>query len=205
MINKSVAIIDYGMGNLRSVQNAVAEVGYESDFVTDPENLLKYDRLILPGVGSFGDAIENLRAIGMDEALNNYKRTGRWLLGICLGAQLMCQSSSENGDNKGLGWFNAHVRPFSSKHGIRVPHMGWNEVHNCREHHVTNGLRSGCDVYFVHSYYIKCETPNEILGETIYGDRFASMIARDNLIGMQFHPEKSQHIGLALLKNFLQH
>lgn len=200
----AIGIVDYGMGNLRSVINAMKEIGFPAELFTDPALVSGYDRIILPGVGAFQEAMENLSATGMVAALNDHVTTGKPLLGICLGMQLICRESSEDGKHKGLGWIDAAVTHFPRTEGLKVPHMGWNAVEINHEHAVISDVQSGADVYFVHSYYVDCADKADEIGSTEHGIRFASVIARDNVIGMQFHPEKSQHVGMQLLSNFAE-
>lgn len=204
MSKPRIAIVDYGMGNIRSVANALDEVGGVEELVSDPDRLDGFDKVILPGVGAFAEAIAALDGSGMREALDAYRVSGRPLLGICLGMQLMCSDSQEDGFHRGLGWFAAHVVALPSGVGLVVPHMGWNEVAFTRDSRVTTGVPSGTDFYFVHSYCVQCEVDADVLGRTEYGVGFASMIAHENVTGMQFHPEKSQQVGLQLLRNFAE-
>ncbi|MCU0842013.1 MAG: imidazole glycerol phosphate synthase subunit HisH [Thiobacillaceae bacterium] len=198
-----IAIVDYGMGNLRSVLNAIEAVGGVADLVAEPAALTHYDRLILPGVGAFGQAIDNLRRTGLDRALEERRQAGATLLGICLGMQLMCSDSDEEGLHAGLGWFAAHVRRFPDTPGLPVPHMGWNAVDFARPDRLLAGLESGGDAYFIHGYRVTCGEPADVLATCAYGVEFACMIQRENLYGIQFHPEKSQNYGLTLLRNFV--
>lgn len=197
-----VGIVDYGIGNLRSVANAIERAGAAPELVADPESLGAYDRLILPGVGAFAPAIATLRARGLDAALEAYAKCGRPLLGICLGLQLMCRGSDEDGRHAGLGWFAADIVRFPP--GERIPQMGWNTVRIERAHPLVATVAPEFDVYFLHSYYARADDPAEVLGSTEYGVRYASILGRDNLCAMQFHPEKSHHAGLALLANFVR-
>jgi glutamine amidotransferase len=200
----NVAIIDYGMGNVRSVMNALSEIGASSELVADPAAVAKFDRVILPGVGAFAQAIARLRESGMKGALDQYVETGKPVLGICLGMQLMCSSSSEDGDHEGLDWISAKVVRFPDIEGLKIPHMGWNGLRFANGDPLFDGLENGGDVYFVHSYYVDCADKKDEIATTEHGIAFASMFRRDNLFGMQFHPEKSQQIGLTLLSNFLK-
>jgi len=197
-----LGVIDYGMGNLRSVLNALDEVGQEAALLSAPEQVSAYDKIIIPGVGAFSEAMSNLRQSGMDEALGHHVAAGKLLLGICLGMQLICRKSHENGEHQGLGWIDAEVRHFPPSEGLKVPHMGWNAIDINDDKPVVSDVPLGADVYFVHSYYVDCADKNDELGSTEHGIRFASIIARDNVYGMQFHPEKSQHVGMQLLRNF---
>lgn len=204
MMSQPVAIVDYGMGNLRSVQNAVAHVGGESVLVLDPEELTAYDKIILPGVGAFGQAIAFLQQTGLAAGLNECRDAGAHILGICLGMQLMCSLSEEDGIHEGLNWFNAKVMRFLPDMGLSVPHMGWNGVDFVREDPMLAGLESGNDAYFVHSYHVVCDDPIDVLATTDYPVKFHCMIQHGNVRGIQFHPEKSQGFGLQIIQNYLE-
>ena len=204
MVLESVAIVDYGMGNLRSVQNAIEHLGGRSTIVATPGDLSDYDKIILPGVGAFGEAIAFLHQTGLLAALNERREAGAHILGICLGMQLMCRISEEDGIHQGLNWFPARVIRFLPDTGLSVPHMGWNSVDFMRDDPVVAGLTSGSDAYFVHSYHVHCDDPTDVLATTNYGLRFSSMIQRGNVRGIQFHPEKSQEFGLAIIRNYLE-
>ncbi len=203
MMSKSVAIIDYGMGNLRSVQNSIEHLGSKSTVVSDPAILSNYTKIILPGVGAFGQAIACLKQTGLAAALNERRESGAQILGICLGMQLMCSISEEEGIHHGLNWFAARVTRFLPNIGLTVPHMGWNGVDFMRDDPILTGLTSGSDAYFVHSYHVRCTDVSDVLATTKYGLEFHSMIQRENLRGIQFHPEKSQEFGLNIILNFL--
>ena len=146
--------------------------------------------------------MENLRDLGMVAALESHVSAGKPLLGICLGMQLICRKSHEDGEHEGLGWVDAEVRHFSPGEGIKVPHMGWNAIDFDHSHALLAEVKPGADVYFVHSYYVDCADPGDSVGTTEHGIRFTSVVARGNVYGMQFHPEKSQHVGMQLLRNF---
>lgn len=199
----SIAIIDYGMGNIRSVSNALDEAGHVGTLVSDPAAVADYDKVILPGVGAFAEAIENLRATGMVDALDTHVSAGKPLLGICLGMQLICRNSDEDGSHEGLGWVDAQVTGLPASEGLKVPHMGWNSLEFEVSHPIFEGLESGGDVYFVHSYYVDPADDACVLARTSHGIPFPSIIGSDSIVGMQFHPEKSQRIGLQLLANFV--
>lgn len=199
-----IAVVDYGMGNLRSVMNALADLGAAAELITDPARLDQFERVVLPGVGAFAQAISTLNESGMSAALDHFRASGRPILGVCLGMQLMCSESEEDGLHKGLNWIPARVVSFQRDRNHKVPHMGWNALHLTRDDALFDGIEEGSDVYFVHSYYVKAESESNVLASTDYGVQFASIIGRDNLYGMQFHPEKSQNIGLKLLTNFLR-
>jgi glutamine amidotransferase len=197
-----IGFVDYGMGNLRSVRNALAEIEVDAELYTEPGQTQSYDKVIIPGVGAFAEAMSHLRESGMADSLQAYVASGKPLLGICLGMQLLCTKSHEDGEHLGLGWINAEVRHFPPSQGLKVPHMGWNAVDFDPEHPLFQDLTCGADVYFVHSYFVDCVDARDTLGTTEHGIRFTSMVGRDNVYGMQFHPEKSQHVGMQLLRNF---
>lgn len=203
-MKQRIAIVDYGMGNLHSVANAVRAVGGDPVLVTDPATLSQFSQLILPGVGAFGDAARRLNSSGLGQALTEQVDAGKPVMGICLGMQLMCKSSEEGGMHQGLAWFDAHVRLFPASLKVKIPHIGWNNLEFTRTHGVTSGLEGSPDVYFVHSYRVECSREQDVLAWCEYGEPFAAMIAKDNLSGLQFHPEKSQRVGLAMLKNFIE-
>ena len=197
-----LGVVDYGMGNLRSVLNAFEELGQEAALVSAPEEVAGYDKIIIPGVGAFSEAMVNLRDSGLDKALQGHVEAGKPLLGICLGMQLICRKSHEDGEHEGLGWIDAEVRHFPPAEGLKVPHMGWNGLDYEAPHPLLEEVASGADVYFVHSYYVDCAEATDALGTTEHGIRFTSVVGRENVYGMQFHPEKSQHVGMQLLRNF---
>jgi glutamine amidotransferase len=199
-----VAIIDYGLGNLFSLANALEAVGGKPVLTSDPDAVLKAERVILPGVGAIAEAVQTLGASGMDETVREVARRGTPLLGVCLGMQLLCSRSTEDGEHEALGIIPADVLRLSEAGGLKVPHIGWNAIEPTREHPLLGGLAPGSDVYFVHSYFVSCRNEADVLAYTEYGARFASMIARDNVMGAQFHPEKSQFVGLKMLENFLE-
>lgn len=199
-----VAIIDYGMGNIWSVRNALVEVGARSEVISAPERLAEFDKIILPGVGAFGDAMQLLRLHGMDQALGEKARQGVPILGVCLGMQLMCKSSTEGGRHQGLGWIDAEVVALSPGPGVKIPHMGWNAVAFARRLPLVEGIVEGTDFYFVHSFHVVCHNPADVLGTCEHGQKFTAMLARDNLFAAQCHPEKSQRGGLQMLKNFVE-
>ncbi len=199
-----VAIVDYGMGNLRSVQNAIEHSGGRAVFVADPAQLREHKKIILPGVGAFSQAIACLRETGLDAALDERRDAGAYILGICLGMQLMCSVSEEDGIHQGLDWFSAKVSRFPADSGLSVPHMGWNGVDFSRDDPMFAKLESGSDAYFVHSYRVECSDPADVIATTDYGHRFDSIIQRGNVRGIQFHPEKSQGFGLGMIRNYVE-
>jgi len=195
-------IIDYGMGNLRSVEKAVEAVGGLPAISGDPDVIRRAGRLILPGVGAFGDAMENLRRDGVDQAIIKAVGGGTPLLGLCLGLQLLFTESDEFGSHTGLNLIPGKVRRFREP-GLRVPHVGWNQIEGVRSDPLLEGIAEGSYFYFVHSYYVEPENAEDVLCWTEYGRRFCSIAHSGNVWGAQFHPEKSQHSGLHLLRNFL--
>jgi glutamine amidotransferase len=200
--NSETIIIDYGMGNLRSVEKTVAAVGGRPIITNDPEVVRKAARLILPGVGAFGDAMRNLRQKGMDSAIRDAAKDGKPLLGLCLGLQLLFTHSEEFGSHEGLNLIPGKVFKFSDP-GLRVPHVGWNQIEGIRPNPLLEGISDGSYFYFVHSYYVEPDRGDDILRWTTYGRRFCSIACKDNVWGAQFHPEKSQDTGKKLLRNFL--
>ncbi|MFH1067220.1 MAG: imidazole glycerol phosphate synthase subunit HisH [bacterium] len=199
-----VAIIDYGMGNIGSVQNALKEIGAQPAVVQHPKEVKKFNRIILPGVGAFGDAMRILRERGLDEALTQAVEKGTPLLGVCLGMQLIASSSEEGGDHRGLNWIDAKVVRLKAKAGVKIPHIGWNSVSFQKKSPLIEGVPDGSDFYFVHSYHVVCKNKKDVLATCEHGQTFAAMLARDNLYAAQFHPEKSQREGLKILSNFLK-
>jgi glutamine amidotransferase len=195
-------IIDYGMGNLRSVEQALLAVGGQARISGDPEVIRRSERLILPGVGAFGDAMENLKRTGLDVAILEAAETGTPLLGLCLGLQLLFSESAEFGFYRGLGLIPGRVRRLEAP-GLRVPHVGWNQIEDVRPDPLLENIPEGSYFYFVHSYYVVAESDSDVLCRTDYGERFCSVARRGNIRGAQFHPEKSQEAGRRLLRNFL--
>lgn len=201
---KKIGIIDYGVGNLKSLHNALVYLGFSIDFLKTPDELSHYDRLLLPGVGAFGGAIKQLRINELDIALNTAKDKGQLILGVCLGLQLMCLSSEEGGYFAGLGWFNADVKRFSVEKVKKIPHMGWNNLKFTHDSSLQLALPQDPDVYFVHSYRAVPHDVTEVGAWCDYGGDFAAILVKENIASMQFHPEKSQEVGLTLLKNFFE-
>jgi len=200
-----IGIVDYNMGNLASVINAFSILGSEAILESDPERLKEYEKLILPGVGAFGDAMEHLESNGMDIAIKEYANSGKPLLGICLGMQLLFNKSQEFGEKKGLGLIDGEVVPFDESnfdHKLKVPHMGWNELFVKKETPLFKDLEDDFYLYFVHSFHAKCDDKYAI-GKTHYGYEFTSAVKKDNIYGIQPHPEKSHKNGLKIIENFI--
>ncbi len=202
-----ITIIDYGMGNLRSVQKGFEKVGFEARVTDDPRDVEKAERLVLPGVGAFKDCMDNLRKGGFVDPILEHVAKGRPFLGICLGLQLLFSESEEFGHHQGLGIvpgkavrFAADMRQGGEE--LKVPHMGWNQISIERQAPIYQGVAEGASVYFVHSYYVVPEDAKVVATTTDYGMTFCSSIWQDNVMATQFHPEKSQQVGLQILKNF---
>ena len=198
-----IGIIDYNMGNLASVYNACHLLDAQASIVKDPNELKKFDRIILPGVGAYGDAMEHLIETGMNEAVYEFAKTGKPMIGICLGMQLLFESSCEFGEHKGLGLIDGEVVRFDKSRmheDFKIPHMGWNTIVN-KEHPLFEGLHNPY-LYFVHSYHAVTSEKN-VIGTTTYGYEFVSAVNKDNIFGFQPHPEKSHDNGLKILKNFM--
>lgn len=197
-----IAIVNYEMGNLRSVQKALQKVGYEATVTDDPAVLASADKLVLPGVGAYSDAMAALRARGLVEPLKELIASGKPTLGICLGFQLLFETSYEDGEHTGLGVLPGKAVKFELPRSYKVPHMGWNQIDIAKPTSIFAGIDSGAYFYFVHSYYVVPTDDSLIATTTSYPDPFCSSVARDNLYATQFHPEKSQDVGLKVLKNF---
>ena len=191
-----LGIVDYNIGNLASVQNAILKVGESAKIESDPSKLKDYDKIILPGVGAFGDAMEHLQKSGMQEAILEFIKSGKFLLGICLGMQLLFQKSYEFGEHFGLGLLEGEIIHFEKaalKKGEKIPHMGWNLVKKVKNSALLEGLEDSFYLYFVHSYYLG-ESKNAI-GMSHYGIDFVSIVQKENIFGIQPHPEKSHNVG----------
>ena len=205
-----IAVIDYGMGNLRSVQKALEEVGARTKVTSDASDIRRCGKVVFPGVGSFGDAMKELKRRGLIEPIKSAIADGKPFLGLCLGLQLLFEKSEEAPGVKGLSILKGEVKRFRfPKGGLKVPHMGWNEINvKCQMSNAKNrifkGVPDGSYFYFVHSYYVKPEDKKVVLATTDYGIDFASGVASRNVYGLQFHPEKSQALGLKILKNFVR-
>jgi glutamine amidotransferase len=197
-----ITIIDYGAGNLRSVVNAISRLGYEAKVTASPAEVLKAEAVILPGVGAAADTMANLRQQGLDEPIRQFVAGGKPFLGVCIGMQVLLSDTEEGGNHQCLGIIPGRVRKFAP--GLKVPHMGWNQLKQKRAHPVFKDIADGANFYFVHSYYVEPEDKGLVAGETEYGISFCSVIARDNLIATQFHPEKSGEVGLKIYDNFIR-
>ena len=202
-----IAITDYGMGNLRSVQKALERLGAEALVTSDPNDLARADKVILPGVGAFKDAMDELDSRGLTDAIKT-AAAKKPFLGICLGLQLLFEESEEGGIFKGLGILPGRVVRFSFDENagdkkLKIPHMGWNAVECDSDVPLFSGLESGFYTYFVHSYYVSAENATDVAGRTTYGFTFPCAVQRGNLFATQFHPEKSQQVGMRILQNFI--
>lgn len=199
---KKVTIVDYNVGNIRSLLNALDHLQMDAKLVSDPAELIKAERVILPGVGAVSEAMDRLEKTGLGDTLKELARASRPILGVCLGMQLLCNFSEENGGRKCLELIDANVLRFTPKVDIKIPHIGWNSLNIKRKSKLLDGVENGADVYFVHSFYVSCVHEEDVLSTTEHGIHFSSMIANENVYGAQFHPEKSQNAGLQILKNF---
>ena len=200
-----INILDYGMGNLRSVAKALEHVGADVDVTSDPERIEDADGVVLPGVGAFGKCMENLRAVGLEGSVRAAAKSGKPFLGVCVGMQILFDESDEFGRVPGLGILPGRVRKFAPRDLTqKVPHMGWNTLELRNRVPALRGIADGSYVYFVHSYYVETDDPTLIASTTPYGVAFASSVARGNLFATQFHPEKSQAVGLKMLANFAE-
>lgn len=199
-----ISILDYGMANLRSVQKGFEHVGARAKIIKTPEEIDESDKLVLPGVGAFQDAVATLRRHDHDQAIRRFIDSGKPFLGICLGLQMLFDVGYEDGEHRGLGVFRGACVRFDvdSKMGLKVPHMGWNQLTVRRKSPLLDGLPDGAGVYFVHSYHVTTPDDSLVASTTDYGRPFVSSIWKDNVTATQFHPEKSQKVGLQILSNF---
>ena len=198
-----IGIVDYGMGNLASVANAFEYLGFDSVICIKPKEIESVERIILPGVGSFQAAMQSLIQDKWDQAIIEFGESGRPVLGICLGMQLLFDSGDENGPTDGLGLIPGEVKHLTPASPNKVPHVGWNSLNIIQEHPLLERYRPGVDLYFVHSYQVLPKSTDHIITKTDFGGEFVSAVAKDNVVGMQFHPEKSQPYGLKILENFV--
>lgn len=199
-----VAIIDYGAGNLQSVKKALDFLGYESEITMDREKILSASHVILPGVGSFGDAMASIRERGLEDTIKQAASGEKHFLGICLGLQLMFEKSDETPGVDGLGIFKGDIVKIPSENGLKVPHMGWNSINLKQTDGIFSGIRDGSYFYFVHSYYLKNAEPDVVAATAQYGVEIECAIQKGRVCATQFHPEKSSETGLRLLKNFME-
>ncbi len=205
-MSQKIAIIDYKMGNLSSVKNAFLKFNVEPDIIEESSALKKYDKIILPGVGAFADAMIHLKENGLDEAILEFVKSGKPLFGICLGMQLLFEKSEEFGSHNGLGIISGDIKYFDSSrfaHRLKIPHMGWNKMFVQKKSPLFKGCEDNFYLYFVHSYHVVCEE-KYIIGKTFYGYDFASAVQKDNVFGFQPHPEKSHNNGLKIIENFIK-
>ncbi len=200
-----IAVVDYGVGNLFSLCSSLRAIGAETVITAEKAQIRRADKIILPGVGAFGDAAEKLHSMGLDELLKEEAASGKEILGICLGMQLLFDSSEEYGFHKGLGLLQGHIAAMQGRlpAELKIPHIGWNALCFHREHRLLHGLREGDCVYFVHSFYADgCE--DSLIASAEYGLAIPAIVGKDNVMGCQFHPEKSGKIGLRILRNFCE-
>lgn len=194
-----IAIVDYDVGNVKNVYNAFDRIGLKTQITSDPSEIDKSEAIILPGVGAFKDAMDNLEKTRLKECIINNSKKGKIILGICLGMQLLFEKSYEEGQWNGLGLMKGEIVKFDTD--LKVPHMGWNKIIKSKEDSIGENINDGEYVYFVHSYYLKPENKESVIFWTDYGIKVPAIVRRDNIIGMQFHPEKSGKTGIKLLKN----
>lgn len=198
-----VAIIDYDAGNIKSVEKAIQFLGEEAVMTRDENVIMKADRVILPGVGAFGDAMENIRKYDLERVIKAYVETGKPFLGICLGLQLLFKESEESVGIKGLDLIPGAIVKIPDGEGLKIPQIGWNSITVNPESRLFKGINDGSYVYFVHSFYLKCENESDVAAKTYYGTEIHAAVERGNLFACQFHPEKSGEVGLKILKNFI--
>ena len=201
---KDVLLIDAGTGNLRSVQKALESIGATVLRTDDPDRVISARQVVLPGVGAFGDFMSGLRARGLDDAVQQVVARGVPLLGICVGMQALFETGEENGVHAGLGLLKGAVVKFADSPSVKIPHTGWNQFTVKAHSLLFDQIQAGAYVYFNHSYYCQPRDPSDVIATTEYGIEFACAVRRENIFGVQFHPEKSQSVGLQILKNFLE-
>ena len=198
-----IALIDYDAGNIRSVEKALAALGEETEVTRDAERILAADRVILPGVGSFGDAMGKLHSFQLVDVIKETIRRKTPFLGICLGLQLLFERSEESPGVEGLGILKGEILRIPEKDGLKIPHIGWNSLTFPNQGRLFEGIEENPYVYFVHSYYLKAAEPSIVTAETEYGTLIHASVEKDNVFACQFHPEKSSSVGLSILKNFI--
>jgi len=201
---KDVVLIDAGTGNLRSVQKALENIGAKVTRTDDPQKVLSGKRVVLPGVGAFGDFMSGLRLRGLEDAVKGIAMRGVPLLGICVGMQALFEVGEEMGEHAGLGLLAGKVVRFAESLSVKIPHTGWNQVEVKKDASLFNQVNDGAYVYFNHSYYCQPWNSSDVIGTTDYGLTYESAVQRENIFGVQFHPEKSQALGLQILNNFLE-
>ena len=201
---KDIILIDVGTGNLRSVQKALEAVGANVTRTDDAQKVLSGGQVVLPGVGSFGDFMSGLQSRGLDDAVKKIVERGVPMLVICVGMQALFEVGEEMGDHEGLGLLKGSVVRFDDSLSVKIPHTGWNQLRVKKEAQLFHQVNDGAYVYFNHSYYCQAETSSDVIAETDYGIRYACSVRSQNVFGVQFHPEKSQAVGLQVLKNFLE-
>ena len=199
-----IALIDYDAGNIKSVEKALLLLEQEVEVTGDPERILKAEKVILPGVGAFGDAMENLKRAGLDEVIRRVAAKGTPFLGICLGLQLLFERSDEAPGAEGLGLLEGEILKIPDQEGLKIPHMGWNSLHLEHGGRLFRGIEEQSYVYFVHSYYLKAKDESIVKASTEYSTHIHASVEKDNIFGCQFHPEKSSEVGLRILKNFVE-
>jgi glutamine amidotransferase len=198
-----IAIVDYGMGNLRSVQKAIEAVGSSAEVTADPDRVRRASKVVLPGVGAFADAMAELRHTGLGEAFRDAVLGGKPCLGVCLGLQLLFDVSFEDGEHEGLGLIPGRIVRFVPRPGLKIPHIGWNTLRILRPCPILSGQGESPSVYFVHSYFAQPDDPSVVAAEADYPEPFPAVVWRENLMACQFHPEKSQQVGLAMYAGFV--
>ena len=207
---KEIILIDAGTGNLRSVQKALESVGANVTRTDDPQKVLSGGRVVLPGVGAFGDFMDGMKAKGLDDAVKQVVQRGVPMLGICVGMQALFEIGEEMGEHEGLGLLRGSVVKFADTLSVKIPHTGWNQLTVTRrglrqkEAALFNQIQDGAYVYFNHSYYCQAQESSDVIAEVDYGMRYACAVRRENVFGVQFHPEKSQAVGLQILRNFVE-
>lgn len=199
-----IAIIDYDAGNIKSVEKALVLLGQEVVITRDEKTILAADKVILPGVGAFGDAMENLRNFGLDQVIYKVVEQNIPFLGICLGLQLMFERSDETPGVQGLGILKGEILRIPDAEGLKIPHMGWNSIRLEHNGRLFQGIEDDAYVYFVHSYYLKADEPQIVKASTEYSTHIHASVEQGNVFACQFHPEKSSHVGLKILKNFVE-
>ena len=199
-----IAMIDYDAGNIKSVEKALQKLGADVVITKDPQEILSAEKVILPGVGAFGDAMNNLKKYGLDEVIRQVVAKGTPFLGICLGLQLLFERSDESPEAVGLGILKGEILRIPDAEGLKIPHMGWNSLHLQNDGRLFKGLKENDYVYFVHSYYLKAEEEEIVKATTNYSVNIHASVEKDNVFACQFHPEKSSDVGLQILKNFVE-